>query len=151
MAANTFHNAGVIQFGPDGKLYVVTGDAGDKTLAQDLNSLQGKVLRLNKRGRVPDDNPFGDSLIFSYGHRNGYGFTFDPLDPKPDSVEVWEVENGPTCNDEINKVRAGKNYGWGEEESCPDTNQSGSNPIQPLYIWESPVALLVQYFVIAVV
>ena len=108
------HNGGIIQFGPDGMLYVVIGDAGNSSNAQNLTSLAGKILRVNPaNGAGLLDNPFfgsGDvnqDRVFSYGHRNSYGFTFHPQ-----TNDLWESENGPDDNDEINRVVAGGNYGW---------------------------------------
>jgi glucose/arabinose dehydrogenase len=118
------HNGGRIAFGPDGKLYVVIGDGGeDPGTAQALvGEPRGKILRMNPDGSVPASNPFG-SHVWSYGHRNSIGFAFDPK-----LGELWETENGPECNDEINLVQPGDNYGWGASASCPDTNQSGPAP-----------------------
>lgn len=103
------HNGGAIEFGPDGKLYVTTGDAAQSDLAQDKQSLAGKILRLNSDGSVPDDNPF-DNLVWSYGHRNPQGLAWD------DSGQLWSVEHGPSGvqsgNDEVNKIDKGANYGW---------------------------------------
>lgn len=134
------HDGGVIHFGPDGKLYVVTGETGDPTLAQSLDSRAGKILRLNKDGSIPSDNPFGN-YIFSYGHRNSYGFTFDPFDPDTTAVEVWQTENGPECTDELNLAQSGLNYGWGDEADCPDTNNSGQDPVDPVYTWTDTLAV----------
>lgn len=121
------HNGGRIAFGPDGKLYVVIGDGADPANAQDLTgNLRGKMLRLNPDGSVPGTNPrIGGrrSRVFAYGIRNSFGFTFDP-----ETDDLWETENGPACNDEINLVRAGDNYAWGSSESCPNTNQDGPAP-----------------------
>jgi len=113
LPVSSIHNGGIIQFGPDGKLYVVIGDAGSSSNSQDLASLAGKILRLNTDGSAPSDNPFFGSgntntdKVFSYGHRNSYGFTFHPQ-----TNVLWESENGPADNDEINRVVAGGNYGW---------------------------------------
>lgn len=107
------HNGGIINFGPDGKLYVVIGDVAVSSNAQDLTSLAGKILRVNPDGSAPSDNPFSGSgntntdKIFSYGHRNSYGFTFHPS-----NGVLWESENGPNDNDEVNRVVPGDNYGW---------------------------------------
>jgi glucose/arabinose dehydrogenase len=134
--ADSIHNGGVIHIGPDGKLYAVTGDAGNKANAQDTDVRAGKILRLNKDGSVPSDNPFPGSHSFSYGHRNSFGFSFDHNDPNPNTVEVWQTENGPSCNDEINFGEAGKNYGWGaDSDDCNNTNISGPNPEDPVYAW----------------
>ncbi len=109
-AANN-HNGGTIAFGPDNKLYITTGDAAQGNLAQDTSSLAGKILRLNDDGSVPDDNPF-DNLVWSYGHRNPQGITWD------DRGRLWSVEHGPSGErkgrgkDELNLIDKGINYGW---------------------------------------
>jgi len=113
LPANTNHNGGIIQFGPDGKLYVIIGDSQNSANSQSLTTLAGKILRVNQDGSAPTDNPFfsnanGDAKkVFSLGHRNSYGFTFHGH-----TGHLWESENGPEDNDEINRVVAGGNYGW---------------------------------------
>ncbi len=113
LPASTNHNGGIIQFGPDGKLYVVIGDAENTANAQSLTSLAGKILRVNPDGSAPSDNPFFSNpdanakKVYSLGHRNSYGFTFHPH-----TGHLWETENGPGDNDEINRVAAGGNFGW---------------------------------------
>jgi glucose/arabinose dehydrogenase len=107
------HNGGIIQFGPDGMLYVVIGDAEDASNALDKTSLAGKILRVNPDGSAPLDNPFildpnpNAQKVFSYGHRNSFGFTFHPH-----TNHLWESENSDNDNDEVNRVVAGGNYGW---------------------------------------
>jgi len=136
--AGTYHDGGHIDFGPDGKLYAVVGEGHNSANAQDLTKDAGKVLRMNRDGSVPKDNPFKDSLIFTYGLRNSFGFAFDP-----ESGTLWETENGPECVDEINVEEAGENHAWGPHETCsgsaPDnTNQDGPEPrIMPLR-WFTP-------------
>jgi glucose/arabinose dehydrogenase len=137
ITASDNHNGGVIHFGPDGKLYVVTGENYSPDLAQDLTSNAGKILRINKDGSIPDDNPIADSPVFSYGHRNSFGFTFNPFSESP---EVWMTENGPSCNDELNVASGSENFGWGAEAECPDTNQSGDDRVDAAYTWESVIA-----------
>jgi len=100
------HDGGRIQFGPDGKLYITTGDAGNAGLAQDKNSVAGKILRINSDGSIPEDNPFSDSPIYSYGHRNPQGLDWD------DSGNLVATEHGPRQHDEINVIVPGANYGW---------------------------------------
>jgi len=105
-----FDDGGVIKFGPDKKLYIGTGDATDEDAAQNLKSLAGKILRLNDDGSIPSDNPFSGSPIFSYGYRNPQGLTWD------NHSNLYETEQGPTRNDEINLVKRGQNYGWPKQE-----------------------------------
>jgi glucose/arabinose dehydrogenase len=133
--ASSNHNGGVIHFGPDGLLYAVTGDAGDPARPQDTSSNAGKVLRLTRNGNVPAGNPFAGEYAFSYGHRNSFGFTFDPQTDR-----LWQTENGPECDDEVNFVRSGMNYGWGPASDCPDTSESGPNPVQPEAVWNPVIA-----------
>ncbi|MEV4315032.1 PQQ-dependent sugar dehydrogenase [Actinocrispum sp. NPDC049592] len=106
IARSKFHNGGRLRFGPDGKLYASTGDAQNSANAQDLNSLNGKILRLNPDGTVPWDNPFHGSYIWSYGHRNPQGLAFDSLG------RLWQAEFGNSETDELNLIRKGGNYGW---------------------------------------
>lgn len=126
-SSDPYHNGGRILFGPDGKLYAIVGDGHDAGNAQDLTkNLRGKVLRLNPDGSVPRTNPMiggSRTRIFAFGIRNSFGFAFDPRGGR-----LWETENGPACNDEINLVRPGGNYAWGPNESCPDTNRDGPAP-----------------------
>jgi glucose/arabinose dehydrogenase len=108
---NGYHNGGDLAFGPDGKLYVVTGEAHEAERAQDPNDLGGKVLRLNPDGTVPADEPFGPrSPVYALGIRNSFGICFDP-----GSGGLWETENGPSSDDEVNRIVAGKDYGWPEQ------------------------------------
>jgi glucose/arabinose dehydrogenase len=118
LPAAQYHAGCRLRFGPDNKLYVTTGDATKRELAQRLDSLAGKVLRLNDDGTVPADNPFvGQSNarpeIWSYGHRNSQG-----IDWQPGSNLLFETEHGPSGfdgpggGDEVNIIEKGKNYGW---------------------------------------
>jgi len=124
--ASDFHDGGVLHFGPDDKLYAVTGDAQNPGLAQQKRSPAGKVLRLEQNGKRPASNPIPRSRAYSFGHRNSFGFAFDP-----ETGNLWQSENGPECDDEVNLIRAGRNYGWGGGSGCPDTNDSGPNPERP--------------------
>ena len=105
------HDGGRIEFGPDGLLYITTGDAGSGSSAQDINSLAGKILRLHDDGSIPQDNPFGNA-VYSYGHRNPQGLAWD------EQGRLWSTEHGPSGlgsgYDELNLVEIGGNYGWPE-------------------------------------
>ena len=103
---NTIHNGGRLRFSPDDLLYITTGDAGVPSLAQDLGSLAGKILRLNRDGTTPRGNPFA-SPIFSSGHRDPQGLDWHPV-----TGDLWSAEAGFGGNDEINIISAGGNYGW---------------------------------------
>lgn len=111
--AARFHAGCRLGFGPDGKLYITTGDATDKNLAQDLNSLAGKILRINADGSIPADNPFEGSAVYSYGHRNAQGIDWHPVSGKLLSTEHGpSIFDGPAGGDEINNIYPGENYGW---------------------------------------
>lgn len=103
------HDGGRIAFGPDDKLYISTGDAGSPESAQDVNTLNGKILRLNDDGTIPNDNPFKNTT-YAYGFRNVQGMAWD------DDERLWVTDHGPSGSqsgfDELNLVRAGGNYGW---------------------------------------
>lgn len=103
------HDGGKIAFGPDGKLYISTGDAEEPNSSQDKESLNGKILRINSDGSIPEDNPFGNA-VYAYGLRNVQGLTWDGSD------RLWATEHGPsgseTGNDELNLIEMGGNYGW---------------------------------------
>ena len=108
---SVYNNGGIIKFGPDGKLYVGTGSVSESSHgSQDIQSLEGKILRLNDDGTIPDDNPFSDSPVFSFGHMNPKGLGWD------NEGNLFVTEMGPSKNDEINLVQPGGNYGWPEQE-----------------------------------
>jgi len=126
-ASDPYHNGGRIRFGPGGKLFIFIGDGHVDANAQDRTAnLQGKLLRINADGSIPADNPFKGSRIWTYGNRNSFGFTFDR------TGKIWETENGPDCNDEINLVVRGANYGWGANENCSGTSPGDTNNSGPL-------------------
>ena len=141
LPASFIHDGLALRFGPDGKLYASTGEATERDRAQDLAFLGGKFLRMQPDGSVPDDNPFGDSLVWSLGHRNPQGFDFHP--ERPDVL--LSTEHGPSFPidgngglDEVNRIRAGGNYGWpllrGDETADgfdPPIYHSGVDAIAP--------------------
>jgi len=106
------HDGGRVKFGPDGKLYWTMGDAQETSHSQKLSSLNGKILRLNPDGSIPADNPFPNSYVYSYGHRNPQGLAWQPK-----TRRLYSTEHGPSgfqgcCRDEVNYIEPGKNYGW---------------------------------------
>src|SRR5581483_9764976 len=104
------NDGGRIKFGPDGKLYIATGDTKQPQLAQNAGSLAGKILRINPDGSIPEDNPFSGSPVYSYGHRNVQGLAWDA------KGNMYAAEHGESGNDEINLIKPGENYGWPVEE-----------------------------------
>lgn len=129
------HNGGRIKFGPDGKLYIATGDAGEPSRSQDPASLGGKILRIEPDGSIPADNPNGD-LMWSMGHRNVQGLAWS------DDEIIWASEFGLNTWDELNIIEPGNNYGW------PKVEGSGGEPdfVDPVVVWPpeqaSPSGLL---------
>lgn len=133
--ASDSNNGGRIKFGPDGKLYVSTGDSETPELAQNTNSLAGKLLRLNDDGTIPDDNPIPESPVYSYGHRDIQGFAWHPITKK-----LYASEHGPAGNDEVNIIEPGSNYGW-PIEVC--NHSTSSTPIRfetPEYCFNPEIA-----------
>lgn len=131
------HYGGRIVFGPDRLLYLSVGDGGVAADAQNLASPRGKILRLTAGGTVPANNPF-DSRVWAYGTRNVFGMAFDP-----GSTRLWATDNGPECNDELNHIVRGGNFGWGATGSCTppgvtSTNRDGPSPILPRRNYASP-------------
>ncbi|EKN69227.1 glucose dehydrogenase [Neobacillus bataviensis LMG 21833] len=100
-----YHHGGRLKIGQDGKLYITTGDATTPSVAQKLNLLNGKILRMNVDGTVPPDNPFPNSYVYSYGHRNPQGLVWI-------GKTLYASEHGQSAHDEINRIAAGGNYGW---------------------------------------
>lgn len=104
--SGTYHHGGRLKIGPDQKLYVTAGDASNPELAQNKDSLAGKILRVNLDGSIPEDNPFKNSMIYSYGHRNPQGLAWTP------GGVMYATEHGQSANDEVNEIKPGENYGW---------------------------------------
>jgi glucose/arabinose dehydrogenase len=132
-ASSGYHNGGQLEF-VGKKLFVSTGENHSAAAAQDTNNRLGKILRYNANGTVPDSNPFksltGAPLpVWSYGHRNPFG-----LAVRPGTFRLYETENGPSCDDELNRIRKGRNYGWGSGYEC-GTRGVGDNPKRPLRRW----------------
>lgn len=119
---NKYHNGGRLRFGPDGMLYVATGDGQNPAWAQDTSNLAGKVLRIRPDGSVPSDNPFGNA-VWSYGHRNPQGLAFDS------AGRLWEQEFGNSLMDETNVIVRGGNYGWPQCEGT--SGQCGGSLVAP--------------------
>ena len=125
IAKNRFHNGGRIKFGPDGFLYITTGDGQDGNRAQNLSSLNGKILRVTATGAAAPGNPFG-TRVYSYGHRNPQGLAWDS------AGRLWESEFGNSTWDELNLIVPGGNYGW---PTCEGTC-STSGMINPVRQWD---------------
>lgn len=127
-----YHDGGRIAFGPDGMLYVATGEIYQAELAQDLKSLGGKILRVTPDGAVPPDNPFPGSPVWSYGYRNPQSLAWHP-----ETKELFISEHGPSGefgrrkDDEINVVRKGGNYGWPRVIGAADLKEY----VDPILLW----------------
>jgi glucose/arabinose dehydrogenase len=127
------HDGGRIAFGPDGMLYITTGETSVSELAQDLTSLGGKILRITPEGDIPKDNPIKGSPVYSYGHRNPQGISW-----QPESGKLFESEHGPSGefghfgHDEINIIVKGGNYGWPKVIGAPGLKSY----IDPVIVWK---------------
>ncbi len=125
------HDGGRLAFGPDGYLYASTGETGDGALAQDRDSLGGKILRITTDGDPAPGNPDPDSPIWTYGHRNVQGLAFDDQD------RLWASEFGANTFDELNLIEKGNNYGWpmvegrGDQRGATSTRRSSGRPTPP--------------------
>ncbi len=137
---NSYHNGSRLLFGPDGKLYMSTGDAGNTSNSQNISSIAGKLLRLNPDGSIPFDNPDPNSYVWSSGLRNSQGLVFAP------NGNLYGSEHGPSSDDEVNLLEKGRNYGWpdvagfcdlpGENIFCQENNVH-----EPLFAWTPTLAV----------
>lgn len=111
------HNGGRLKIGPDQKLYITTGDAGNSALAQDPASTAGKILRIELDGKIPEDNPIINSPVYSLGHRNPQGLAWNSKNV------LYSSEHGQSAHDEINIIQPGANYGWPLVEGNEDSTE----------------------------
>ncbi|RCW62400.1 sorbosone dehydrogenase family protein [Halanaerobium sp. ST460_2HS_T2] len=134
--AGNNHNGGRIAFGPDGMLYITTGETFNREIAQDLDNLGGKILRLTPEGTIPDDNPFGNSPVYSLGHRNPQGIAWHP-----ETGDLFISDHGPSgedglrAKDRIKVVEAGSNFGWPDKIGYFEDGEYAN----PLIMWEDTV------------
>jgi len=136
--ANNNHNGSRLAISSDNKLFISTGDAENANAAQNLNSLSGKILRINLDGSIPSDNPFSNNPVWTYGHRNPQGLVFA-------NDKLYASEHGPSKDDEINLIEKGRNYGWPNvngfcDESGESTFCSTNNVKEPLKSWTPTIA-----------
>jgi glucose/arabinose dehydrogenase len=124
------HDGGRLAFGPDGMLYASTGETGSPELAADRSSLAGKILRITPTGEPAPGNPFPDSPVWSFGHRNVQGLAFV-------DGQLWASEFGASTYDELNRIDAGADYGWPAVEGLGGT---GSGYVDPAATWSTDVA-----------
>lgn len=137
--AQSNHNGGRLRFGPDGFLYVSIGDLGNRSVAQDINNVGGKIHRFVVAGNqlvAAPGNPYVGNSVWALGLRNTFSFAFDPF-----SGHMFATENGPECDDEINLIVAGQNYGWIADVDCndpPAVRQAAG--ARPLISWSPTIA-----------
>jgi glucose/arabinose dehydrogenase len=139
-ASRGYHSGGAMAFGPDGKLYIAVGDATEHIFAQDPSILIGKVLRINKDGTIPQDNPYPNSPVYTMGHRNMYGIAFD------DDGTGLVTENGDVRYDEINLITKGGNYGFPTSQPAnlpPErANDSSIKPLRSYWDTIAPTQMI---------
>jgi glucose/arabinose dehydrogenase len=137
---NFIHDGCRLLIAPDKTLFITTGDAGDQSLPQNKNSVNGKVLRINLDGTIPADNPFPGSPVWSFGHRNAQGLVISP------KGIMYSSEHGPNTDDEINIISKAQNFGWpnvhgycntdAEKEFC-----TANNVVEPITAWTPTIAV----------
>jgi glucose/arabinose dehydrogenase len=133
LATAGYHNGGDLAFAGDGRLFVSIGEAHEPERAQDANDIGGTILRLEADGSVPADNPFGaTNPVWSIGHRNSFGLCVDPA-----SGDLWETENGPDRDDEVNLIEEGRNYGWPVVTGVANDERF----VDPVAVFPEPVAV----------
>jgi glucose/arabinose dehydrogenase len=137
---SSIHNGARLVIDSLERLYFTTGDAGNTAHSQDLNSLNGKILRLNLDGSIPGDNPFQDSYIYTYGHRNPQGLVISP------EGIIYSSEHGPASDDEMNIIEKGRNYGWPDVMGyCDDASETTfceeNNVKEPIAAWTPTLAV----------
>ena len=140
LQAGGIHNGSRLLMLPDGTMLMTAGDVVSSSNSQNLNSKQGKTLRLNLDGSVPDDNPFPGSHVYTFGNRNSQGLALGP------NGIIYSSEHGQNSNDEFNIVQAGGNYGWPNVEGFCNTSSeqtfcADNNVIEPLEAWTPCVAV----------
>jgi glucose/arabinose dehydrogenase len=134
------HDGSRLLMTTDDKILMTTGDRGSSNLAQDMNSLNGKILRMNLDGTIPADNPTPGSYIYSYGHRNPQGLTYGP------NGQIYSSEHGASTSDEFNLIEENRNYGWPNVEGACNTGSEqafclSNNVREPLAEWSPCVAV----------
>ena len=134
------HNGSRLLFLPDNTMLMTTGDAGDTDNSQDLESLNGKILRLNMDGSIPADNPYPDSYVYTWGNRNAQGLCIGP------NGLIYASEHGQNQDDEFNLVEAGRNYGWPNVQGMCNTTSEANfcaewNVMEPLETWTPCIAV----------
>jgi glucose/arabinose dehydrogenase len=130
-----YHSGGALAFGPDEKLYVTVGDANTPDSSPDPERLSGKVLRINRDGTIPSDNPFPDSPVYTLGHRNMFGIAFNPA-----GMGIV-TENGKEFYDEVNRLEKGRNYGWPTLQPpnlAPELSDSSAKPAKSYWMTIAP-------------
>jgi len=135
------HNGCRLVISPDKKLIFTTGDSQNTSNSQNINSLNGKTLRINLDGSVPEDNPLPGSPVWSWGHRNPQGLAYSP-----DGTILYSSEHGPNNDDEINIIQKGRNYGWPTVQGfCNTSNEitfcNDSNVVEPIFAWTPTLAV----------